>query len=154
MTKEGGVIRLKENAPPKRGVVGHTMKVDERAYPGFHAPVGPLPDATATLPASPIQAIAASLLGRLMLTVLGGLAEFERELIMARTGEGRLRAKARGVRFGRPRTLTPHQRQEAMQRLAEGEVQADLARSYGVSQATISRLSGDRPFEAGAAGAQ
>ena len=40
--------------------------------------------------------------GRLMLTVLGGLAEFERELIMARTGEGRLRAKARGVRFGRP----------------------------------------------------
>jgi len=45
--------------------------------------------------------------GRLMLTVLGGLAEFERELIVARTGEGRLRAKARGVRFGRPRTLTP-----------------------------------------------
>jgi DNA invertase Pin-like site-specific DNA recombinase len=41
-----------------------------------------------------------------MLTVLGGLAEFERELIMARTGEGRLRAKARGVRFGRPRSLT------------------------------------------------
>ena len=81
--------------------------------------------------------------GRLMLTVLGGLAEFERELIMARTGEGRLRAKARGVRFGRPRSLTPHQRQEAMQRLADGEVQADLARSYGVSQATISRLSGD-----------
>jgi DNA invertase Pin-like site-specific DNA recombinase len=89
--------------------------------------------------------------GRLMLTVLGGLAEFERELIMARTGEGRLRAQARGVRFGRPRSLTPHQRQEAMQRLADGEVQADLARSYGVSQATISRLSGDRPFEVGAA---
>ena len=92
--------------------------------------------------------------GKLMVTILGGLAEFERELIMARTGEGRLRAKARGVRFGRPRTLTPHQRQEAMQRLAEGEVQADLARSYGVSQSTISRLSGDRPFEAGAAAAQ
>ena len=92
--------------------------------------------------------------GRLMLTVLGGLAEFERELIMARTGEGRLRAKARGVRFGRPRSLTSHQRQEAMQRLAEGEVQADLARSYGVSQSTISRLSGDRPFEVGAAAAQ
>ena len=89
-----------------------------------------------------------------MLTVLGGLAEFERELIMARTGEGRLRAKARGVRFGRPRSLTPHQRQEAMRRLADGEVQADLARSYGVSQATISRLSGDRPFEASAAAAQ
>ena len=50
--------------------------------------------------------------GRLMLTVLGGLAEFERELIRARTGDGRERAKERGVRFGRPRKLTPHQRQE------------------------------------------
>ncbi len=78
--------------------------------------------------------------GRLMLTVLGGLAEFERELIRARTGEGRKRAQARGVRFGRPTALTTHQRQEARQRLPEGEVQADLARSYGVSQATISRL--------------
>jgi DNA invertase Pin-like site-specific DNA recombinase len=46
--------------------------------------------------------------GRLMLTVLGGLAEFERELIRARTGEGRRRAKDRGVKFGRPRKLTPH----------------------------------------------
>jgi DNA invertase Pin-like site-specific DNA recombinase len=89
-----------------------------------------------------------------VLTVLGGLAEFERELIMARTGEGRLGAQARGVRFGRPRSLTSHQRQEAMQRLADGEVQADLARSYGVSQSTIGRLSGDRPFEVGAAAVQ
>src|SRR5262245_6055915 len=78
--------------------------------------------------------------GRLMLTVLGGLAEFERELIRARTGDGRVRAKARGVRFGRPSVLTPHQRAEALQRLAQGEAQVDLARSYGVSQATISRL--------------
>jgi DNA invertase Pin-like site-specific DNA recombinase len=78
--------------------------------------------------------------GRLMLTVLGGLAEFERELIRAHTGDGRRRAKARGVRFGRPAALTPHQRQEAVQRLAQGEVQAEVARSYNVSQATISRL--------------
>jgi DNA invertase Pin-like site-specific DNA recombinase len=78
--------------------------------------------------------------GRLMLTVLGGLAEFERELIRARTGDGRARAKARGVRFGRPAALTPHQRQEALQRLASGEAQADVARSFNVSQATISRL--------------
>ena len=41
--------------------------------------------------------------GKLMVTVLGGLAEFERDLIRARTGEGRKRAKERGVRFGRPR---------------------------------------------------
>jgi DNA invertase Pin-like site-specific DNA recombinase len=62
--------------------------------------------------------------GRLMLTVLGGLAEFERELIRARTGEGRSRAKARGVRFGRPPKLAAHQRREAFQRLANGETQA------------------------------
>src|SRR5262249_8987239 len=60
--------------------------------------------------------------GRLMLTVLGGLAEFERELIRARTGEGRKRAKERGVRVGRARKMTPHQRQEALQRLAAGVV--------------------------------
>src|SRR5882724_1578819 len=56
--------------------------------------------------------------GRLMLTVLGGLAEFERELIRARTGEGRARARARGVKFGRPSKLSAFQRQEALQRLA------------------------------------
>ena len=84
--------------------------------------------------------------GRLMLTVLGGLAEFERELILARRGDGRTRAKARGVRFGPPPVLTAHQRQEAMQRLSEGATQADLARTYGVSQATISRLQ-PSPFE-------
>jgi DNA invertase Pin-like site-specific DNA recombinase len=85
--------------------------------------------------------------GRLMLTVLGGLAEFERALILARTGDGRTRAKAKGVKFGRPAKLTPHQRREAIERLAEGAVQADLARSYGVSQATISRLAAPGPFE-------
>jgi DNA invertase Pin-like site-specific DNA recombinase len=78
--------------------------------------------------------------GRLMLTVLGGLAEFERELIRARTGEGRKRAMDRGVKFGRPRKLTAHQRQEAIARLAAGETQADIARSYAVDPTTIGRL--------------
>jgi DNA invertase Pin-like site-specific DNA recombinase len=78
--------------------------------------------------------------GRLLLTVLGGLAEFERDLILTRTGEGRARAKANGVRFGRPPSLSRHQQKEAIQRLANGEAQADIARSFAVSQATISRL--------------
>ena len=78
--------------------------------------------------------------GRLMLTVLGGLAESERELIRARTGEGRKRAKESGVRFGRPHKLTPHQRQEALARREAGETLMDIARSYGVSHPTISRL--------------
>jgi len=66
---------------------------------------------------------------------------------VARGTGGRKRAKARGV-------LTAHQRKEAFQRLAEGAVQADLARSYGVSQATISRLAAPSPFAEGAAVAQ
>jgi DNA invertase Pin-like site-specific DNA recombinase len=87
--------------------------------------------------------------GRLMLTVLGGLAEFERELIRARTGDGRARAKARGVKFGRPSKLTAHQRQEALQRLDAGETLADIAKTYAVDPTTIGRL---RPFgEASAA---
>ena len=89
--------------------------------------------------------------GGLMLTILGGLAEFERSLIVARTGEGRKRAKDRGVKFGRPRKLTPHQRQEALQRLAAGETQMDVARSFNLSSSTISRLAASSPFAHGAA---
>ena len=78
--------------------------------------------------------------GRLMLTVLGGLAEFERHLILARTSDGRERARARGVRFGRKLKLTPPQQREALARRARGEALVDIARSYAVSHSTISRL--------------
>ena len=79
--------------------------------------------------------------GRLMLTVLGGLAEFERDLIRARTGEGRERAKARAVKLGRKPKLTPHQRREAIRRRDNlGEPLADIARTFNVSRSTISRL--------------
>src|ERR1700729_1393362 len=67
--------------------------------------------------------------GRLMLTVLGGLAEFERDLIRARTGEGRERAKARGGKMGRKPKLTPHQRNEAQKRRDDGEPIREIARS-------------------------
>ena len=79
--------------------------------------------------------------GRLMLAVLGGLAEFERDLIRARTGEGRARAVANGVKLGRKPKLTTHQRQEAKQRVAAGkETLREIARSYNVHNSTISRL--------------
>src|SRR5258705_6502661 len=78
--------------------------------------------------------------GRLMLTVLGGLAEFERSLILARTSEGRARAKARGVRFGRKPKLAPHQIAEARKRREAGEGLSDIGRSFNVSHSTISRL--------------
>ena len=78
--------------------------------------------------------------GRLMLTVLSGLAEFERELIRARTGEGRERAKANGQSLGRPFKLTPHQRSEVICRRDRGETLGDIARRYNVHPSTISRL--------------
>ena len=80
--------------------------------------------------------------GRLMLTVLGGLAEFERHLILSRINEGRVRAKARGVRFGRKPKLTKHEQAEALARMAQGEMLTAIARSYNVSHMTISRLAG------------
>jgi len=77
--------------------------------------------------------------GRLLLTVLGGLAEFEREL--TRTVEGRARAVARGQRMGRPPKLNPHQRREAIKRRDRGGASlTDIGSSYNVSGATISRL--------------
>jgi DNA invertase Pin-like site-specific DNA recombinase len=78
--------------------------------------------------------------GRLMLVVLGGLAEFEKDLIKARTSEGRARAKARGVHMGRPAKLDAHQQREAIARREAGEALVDIARSYRVSHTTIGRL--------------
>jgi DNA invertase Pin-like site-specific DNA recombinase len=78
--------------------------------------------------------------GRLMLAVLGGLADVERDLIRTRTAEGRSRAKARGKHMGRPPSLTPEQKKEATRRRAQGATLQELADSYNVSRATISRL--------------
>ena len=78
--------------------------------------------------------------GRLMIAVLGGLADVERDLIRTRTAEGRQRAKLRGVKLGRKPKLTIEQRREALARRKDGETLMDIARSYNVSFATISRL--------------
>ena len=78
--------------------------------------------------------------GRVMLTVLGGLAEFERELIKARTSEGRERAKRAGVKMGRKPILSAHQIAEIRSRKGNGESVRFLARSYRVSPNTISRV--------------
>jgi DNA invertase Pin-like site-specific DNA recombinase len=78
--------------------------------------------------------------GRLMIAVLGGLADVERDLIRTRTAEGRSRAQGRGQHMGRPPKLTPAQQAEARRRRAQGATLAELARSYGVGKSTISRL--------------
>jgi DNA invertase Pin-like site-specific DNA recombinase len=83
--------------------------------------------------------------GRLMLTIIGGLAEFERHLIRDRTNEGRGRAKRAGVKFGPKCKLTAHQCQEVLARKAAGESVRTIARLYNVSQNTISRI---RPRQA------
>ena len=81
--------------------------------------------------------------GRLMLTVLAGLAEFERDLIRARTGEGRARAVVRGQKMGRPFKLTDHQKREAIERR---KPRRDACRNRAQLQrqpATISRLTAE-----------
>jgi Resolvase, N terminal domain len=78
--------------------------------------------------------------GRLMLAVLGGLADVERDLIRTRTAEGRERAIKRGQHMGRPPLLTDTQKAEARQRCGQGATLSELARSYNVSESTISRL--------------
>jgi DNA invertase Pin-like site-specific DNA recombinase len=70
--------------------------------------------------------------GRLMLAVLGGLADVERDLIRTRTAEGRSRSKAQGKQMGRPPALTPEQQKEATRRRARGATLQELAHSYNV----------------------
>jgi DNA invertase Pin-like site-specific DNA recombinase len=77
--------------------------------------------------------------GRLMLAVLGGLADVERDLIRTRTAEGRSRAKARGKHMGRPPSLTSAQQKEATRRRAEGATLQELADSYDRSISTMRR---------------
>jgi DNA invertase Pin-like site-specific DNA recombinase len=78
--------------------------------------------------------------GRLLGTLLAAVAEFERDLIRERTGEGRRRAMAAGMKFGRKPKLSPFQRSEAIKRRASGESLVSIARSYAVHPAMISRL--------------
>jgi DNA invertase Pin-like site-specific DNA recombinase len=79
-------------------------------------------------------------IGKLMLTVLSGVAEFELNLIALRTNEGRMRAKQSGVKFGPKFKLSKHQMEEIRKRREAGESCRFLARSYGVSANTISRI--------------
>lgn len=79
--------------------------------------------------------------GRMMLAVMGGMAEVEREMILTRTAEGKARKKARGeLREGRPPKLNPAQQREALARLENGETLMDVARTFNVSHSTIQRL--------------
>jgi DNA invertase Pin-like site-specific DNA recombinase len=78
--------------------------------------------------------------GRLLSTLLAAIAEFERDLIKERTGEGRKRALAKGVKFGRKPKLSEYQRKEALKRRASGETLAEIAKSYAVDISMISRL--------------
>lgn len=82
-------------------------------------------------------------IGKLILTVLSGVAEFERDLIALRTSDGRQRAMKSGVKFGPKFKLSPHQIDEIRRRKEQGESCRFLARSYGVSANTISRIKAD-----------
>lgn len=79
-------------------------------------------------------------MGRLVRTTMVGFSEFERELIRARTSEGRTRAEERGVKLGRRLKSMQYQQREVAQRRESGEAVQEIARSYAVHHSTISRL--------------
>jgi DNA invertase Pin-like site-specific DNA recombinase len=120
------VTRLDRLARSTRDLLNDLAAVADKAA-GFRSIADPMIDTT-----SPH--------GKLILAVLGALSEFERSMILARTGEGRRRAQERGVRFGRKPKLSAYQIAEALARRANGEALAQIGRTYGVSHSTISRL--------------
>jgi DNA invertase Pin-like site-specific DNA recombinase len=77
--------------------------------------------------------------GKMVLTVFGGIAEFERALIRERTGAGRKAAKKRGIKFGRPRKLTQEQATLVARLSDEGQSAAQIAETFGVHETTIYR---------------
>jgi DNA invertase Pin-like site-specific DNA recombinase len=77
--------------------------------------------------------------GRMVLTVFAGIAEFERELIRERTGTGRIAAMKRGVRFGRPASLSVEQTSLAKRLIEEGKSAKEVAKTFGVNRSTICR---------------
>jgi DNA invertase Pin-like site-specific DNA recombinase len=82
--------------------------------------------------------------GKMIMTVFAGIAEFERDLIRERTAAGRMAAKSKGVRFGRPRKLNPQQAKLAKRLLDEGKLVSEIAETFGVHVATIYRLGAAR----------
>jgi DNA invertase Pin-like site-specific DNA recombinase len=78
--------------------------------------------------------------GKMIMTIFAGIAEFERGLIRERTSAGREAARKRGVRFGRPRKLTPEQANLAQRLVSEGKAVRELAVAFKVHAATIYRL--------------
>jgi DNA invertase Pin-like site-specific DNA recombinase len=109
------VTRLDRLARSKRDLLNVLDTIGKKGA-GFRSLADPMIDTT-----SPH--------GRLILAVLGALAEFERSMILARTSEGRTRAIARGVRFGRKPKLTLHQIAEAKARREAGEALTEIGRS-------------------------
>jgi DNA invertase Pin-like site-specific DNA recombinase len=78
--------------------------------------------------------------GKLLFDILRALAEFERSLIKSRTSEGRVKANANWIKFARKPTLNHHQKLEAINRRDNGEILADIAKTYNVDPTTIGRL--------------
>ena len=120
------VTRLDRLARSTRDLLNVLAAVSEKGA-GFRSLADPIIDTS-------------SAHGKLIIAVLGALAEFERSMILARTSEGRKRAQERGIRFGRKPKLSDFQIAEALARRANGECLADIGRSYNVSHSTISRL--------------
>ena len=119
------VARLNQIADSTLDLVSTLTAVNDRKA-AFRSLAEPWADSTAR--------------GVRLLTVLEGIAAFERDVRSARTEAGQARAVARGVKLGRKPKLTPKQEQDALRRRKKGETLATIAQTYHVSHSTISRL--------------
>jgi DNA invertase Pin-like site-specific DNA recombinase len=79
--------------------------------------------------------------GKLLFTLLGAIAAFERELLLERADDGRANAKARGVRFGRPATLDDAKQKKLRREFDSWKgSKVELAEKHGISRATLYRI--------------
>jgi DNA invertase Pin-like site-specific DNA recombinase len=128
--KEGDILlvtKLDRLARSLRDIVNvlHTITQEKNAH--FKVTTNPAMDTT-------------SIYGKALIGMLGSFAELERDLIIQRTGEGRIKAKSNGVKFGRKHKLTPHQKTQALELRAEGKSQKEIGQLLNVSHQTIGRL--------------
>jgi putative DNA-invertase from lambdoid prophage Rac len=78
--------------------------------------------------------------GKMTMSVVSAVAEFERDLLLERTAAGLARARSAGKVLGRPKALSGRQESAALERLAQGQTVAAIARELNTSRQTIMRL--------------
>jgi len=79
-------------------------------------------------------------MGKMVVTILSAAAQAERQRILERTNEGRQKAKLKGIRFGRKRTIN---REQVLALRQEGLGASEIARRLNIARSTVYKISGE-----------